>query len=261
MKAPIALLTDFGWEDPYVGFMKAVILSKLPTAQLVDLAHGIEPQNIQHAAFVLGHAYDYFPKGTLFVCVVDPGVGTDRNILCVKACDRFFIGPDNGLFWFLACLDSKIVVRSVENKRFFWTSKPAPTFHGRDIMAPVAAALCRNPAAFVKVGPKLKRIQSLERQEIRKNPNSFEGEILFFDHFGNAVTNIEKKMAPKFFWQSAKVKVNKKSLGSIRQTYQDGKKQLCALFNSVNHLELAYPEGSAKLKAHLKVGDKVRVKT
>ncbi|TLY27641.1 MAG: SAM-dependent chlorinase/fluorinase, partial [Ignavibacteria bacterium] len=138
----IALLTDFGLSDPYVGSMKGVISAIAPGTPILDLSHEVLPQNITQAGYLLWSCYKYFPAGTIFVCVVDPGVGSGRRVLCVDGAGYRFLGPDNGLLQLvLDSLDGYSIV-IVENRRYF-RNEISPTFHGRDIFAPVAAHLSR----------------------------------------------------------------------------------------------------------------------
>jgi len=131
----IVLMTDFGTSDPYVGIMKGVIETMAPQSRIIDLTHAIEPQNILQASFLLSACFRDFPEGTIFVCVVDPGVGTARLPVLAHAFHAFFIGPDNGLFGFLN-EDPDRNILHLTQKRFFRPSI-SPTFHGRDIFAPV----------------------------------------------------------------------------------------------------------------------------
>lgn len=138
--SPIAMTTDFGYQDEYVGVMKGVILSLNKRVPIVDLTHNIPPQDIAQAAKVIIDNYRYFPAGTVHLAIVDPGVGSDRRILAIKGDGYIFVGPDNGIFTPLLLNMETLVVYSVENRRLFRDSI-SKTFHGRDIMAPVAAWL------------------------------------------------------------------------------------------------------------------------
>jgi hypothetical protein len=189
-KTPIiALLTDFGTTDHYVGTMKGVLLSRNPQARIVDVSHGVLPQQIQQAGFLLWTAYRYFPKRTIFVCVVDPGVGSAREILVVKTAEYTFIAPENGLLD-LVLSELKVVQSFHINQRNekLFEKNISQTFHARDIFAPVAAALSRGTSA-AKLGKKF----TLPKQ----TPRLVEGAgsvvkpvVLHVDRFGNCVTNI-----------------------------------------------------------------------
>ncbi len=188
MKKPIiALLTDFGISDPYVGIMKAVITTINPGARLIDLGHQIPPADIQRAAFQIWQAARDFPPGTIFLCVVDPGVGTDRKAIYLQVNDQVFIGPDNGLFSY--------VIQNQESSAWelsnldFQIKNPANTFHGRDIFAPAAAH-----ASLGTVGPdfglKVSEPIRLPQPVFIRDKNKITGEIISFDQFGNLFTSL-----------------------------------------------------------------------
>lgn len=254
---PIVLLTDFGLKDHYAGVLKGVILSIHPAAQIVDLSHGVEPQNILQAASLLEISYSFFPKNSIFVCVVDPGVGTSRKILGVKTKNYFFLGPDNGVLSMALARERPLEIRSVENKKFFAQKMPSTTFHGRDIISPGAAHLAKNPKVYAQLGPRLSKIHELKIPGVRRSKRRIEGEILFFDHFGNAITNIHRRIADEVFWRRAEIRVREMSLGNLRSTYGAGPRILTALFNSAAQLEIALPHGSARVAGSLEVGDSV----
>ncbi len=187
----IAFLTDFGLKDHYVGVMKGVALSICPEAILVDLTHEVAPQNIAQGAYLLGASFRYFPKGTIFVAVVDPGVGTERRGLCVVAEGRFFVGPDNGLFTLVYDRTQEFVAYELQNQTYFLPQQSA-TFHGRDIFAPVAAHLARglNPSAL---GPQVKDPVRLPWPQVSLEPGRIRGAVIYVDRFGNLVTNISQE--------------------------------------------------------------------
>jgi hypothetical protein len=188
MPRPIALLTDFGLQDAYVGILKGVILSRCPEARLFDLSHDIPPQDIWAGALCLASAVAYCPPDTVFLAVVDPGVGSDRRALCLRSEGRLFVGPDNGLLWPAAsalgipegfCLD----------RPEFWLPSPSATFHGRDVFAPVAAHLSLGTAPEC-VGTPLPNPVTLTIPEPIRTPGRVMGEVIHVDHFGNAITNL-----------------------------------------------------------------------
>lgn len=257
--APVVLLTDFGWADHYAGLLKAVILSIHPKACITDLSHGIEPQNVAHGASLLEISYGFFPKGSVFVCVVDPGVGTGRKILCVKTEKYFFLAPDNGLLSLVLLHETRTVIRAVENHRFFRERTPSYTFHGRDIFSPVGAHLAKSGGAiFSKLGPTLQRIQPLDLPGVRKFSKRLEGAIVYFDHFGNAITRIHRRDAGPAFWKRAEITVNHIRLGALAKTYGSRSSSPVALFNSSSQLEIALPGGSFKAKYGVQKGDPVK---
>jgi S-adenosylmethionine hydrolase len=189
----ITLLTDFGTQDYFVGAMKGVILSRNPQARIADITHDIPPQDIHTGAFNLLAAYRDFPPGTIHVVVVDPGVGSDRRALTIECANQLFVGPDNGLFSWICEREGKWRAFALTNPRFFH-QPVSNTFHGRDIFAPVAAALSlgHEPHEF---GPELNDIVHLESLEPIKSDNqTIEGRIIHIDRFGNCVTNLTNEV-------------------------------------------------------------------
>ena len=258
---PIVLLTDFGIQDPYVGILKGVILSLHPKGIFLDLGHEIEPQNVLQAGHVLEMSYPYFPKGSIFLCVVDPGVGTSRKILCARTRDYFFIGPDNGLLAPALFREKSVRIREVRNADYFLTKVPSATFQGRDVMAPVAARLSRAPKPeelFKALGPEIKNFRKLAVPAVLKTSRSRQGRILYFDRFGNAITNIRLSDAPGDFWQKARFYAGGKPLGRLSRTYASSSARLAVLWNSFNQLEIAAPNHSARERGKLKQGNPVR---
>ena len=189
MKPTIALLTDFGDQDPYVGIMKGVITNLCPSAQLIDIVHEIPPGNISNAAFQLWQSAPYFPKGTIFLAVVDPGVGTSRTPIIMQTEDHIFIGPDNGIFTYI--MDNNPLAWSLENP-LYQLPNPSTTFHGRDIFAPAAAhaALGTPGPEFGSVLPEIVKLPNPILQSTGQG--DLRGEILFADLFGNLITSLGK---------------------------------------------------------------------
>ena len=189
MSAIITLLTDFGLDDAYVGVMHGVILGIAPDARVVDLTHAIPPQDVRAGAFQLRTAWRYFPAGTIHVAVVDPGVGTDRRIVAVSAGAHTFVGPDNGVLrWAVDAAggSSKIVAVEAPAYRLAQTSA---TFHGRDIMAPAAAHLAAG-VPLAALGPALAGLLGQEFPAPNVVEEGLRGEVIYVDHFGNAITNL-----------------------------------------------------------------------
>lgn len=258
-KSPlIVFLTDYGSKDPYAGILHGVIARLAPQIRTLDLSHGIEPQNILQAALTLQNSFSYFPSGSIFVCVVDPGVGSSRKLIAVKTRYYFFLAPDNGLLDPVLRDEKFMQIRSIENKKYFLPN-PSSTFHGRDILAPAAAAIGINPKNFLKLGPIQKNWISLNLSRPKKTRHGIEGALVYFDHFGNGITNIKKDMKPASYWKRAKITVGKTSLGCAILNYSKSKGKLCALFNSSGYLEIAFPQGSAqkKLKSNVFIPIKV----
>ena len=190
----ITLLTDFGTKDPYVGIMKGVILSTNPDVRIVDITHEVDPQDVREGAFLVEEYYRYFEKGTIHVAVVDPTVGSDRKPIVFSKDGYFFIGPDNGLFTLL--YDDNVRAYAIENRRYMLKEISA-TFHGRDIFAPAAA--------YLSSGVHLSMFGSVVQDPVRLpdllptvKENVLHGEVVRFDRFGNAITNILGNHCPGF---------------------------------------------------------------
>lgn len=253
----VVLLTDFGLKDHYVGVMKGVILSVNPEVHLIDLSHDIGSQDILEAYFLLSNSYRYFPPGTIFVAVVDPGVGTDRAILGVQT-DRYtFLAPNNGLLGFLEKESAVRKIVELREARYF-LNPVSNTFHGRDIFAPVAGHLSLG-VELAELGPKVERMETLRAPSPRvTREGALEGDIVSVDHFGNLVTNIPADRIPST--GSVEIRVGKHSLRGVSRSYGAGPKgKLLALLGSSGTLEISVTQGSASRKTGAKVGDKVRV--
>jgi S-adenosylmethionine hydrolase len=194
----VALMTDFGYGED-VGIMKGVVLSIVPGAQLVDITHSIAPQNVASGAWILSTAYRYFPKETVFVCVVDPGVGSQRRMAAVHAGDWYFVGPDNGLFSYI--LAEETVHRAVTlSNSAYHLSEVSSTFHGRDIFAPVAAHIARG-VPLSELGDEI-AVVDLQRLDIGlpvRQGGQIQAHVVHIDHFGNVLTSIPLRMVPELF--------------------------------------------------------------
>lgn len=186
-KIIIALLTDFGIYDPYAGIMKGVITGINADARLIDLSHQIPPGDIQRAAFVLWQAAQDFPPGTIFLCVVDPGVGTSRKGILLQCNGQSLIGPDNGIFSYVT-VNKTFSAWELSNPEF-QLDNPANTFHGRDIFAP-AAAYCSLGTPGPEFGKSIQNIIQLPPPEISFKKNKLVGEVISFDRFGNTFTSL-----------------------------------------------------------------------
>jgi len=187
----ITLMTDFSDQDAYVGIMKGVITEVNPRANIIDICHSIPPQDIFKGAYLLYTSYKYFPKGTIHVAVVDPGVGSKRNIVCVETRNYLFLTPDNGILGFIIQEERPKRIIRVTNNNYFLPA-PSNTFHGRDVFAPVAAHLSLGIKPK-QLGNATKQLEHLSiPQPVRKNTRQLEGQIISIDRFGNLVTNITK---------------------------------------------------------------------
>ncbi|MCX7886113.1 MAG: SAM-dependent chlorinase/fluorinase [Verrucomicrobiae bacterium] len=238
----ITLLTDFGTTDAYVGIMKGVIATINPKANVVDLTHAIEPQNVSGAAFVLASAYTYFPKGTIHVAVVDPGVGSNRKIVCMKTARHLFLAPDNGLLTLVADRETPTLVVEVRERKYF-LPHVSQTFHGRDVFAPVAAhlSLGLNPT---NLGPRLRDLARLDFPRPVRTRNGWRGEVIRVDRFGNLITNIPAAMIAG--QKHVTVRIGRKYIHGLRQSYAEAAPhELLAIIGSAGFLEISVNLGSA----------------
>ncbi len=253
----ITLITDFGLVDNYVGVMKGVIYSINPDVRIIDISHQINPYDVIGANYILKAAFKYFPEGTIHVVVVDPGVGSQREIILIKTKDYYFLAPNNGILDF-AC--DKIKIVEVTNKKYF-LNEISNTFHGRDIFAPVAAYLSLGKQ-IEEFGNKINKIKTLPPEFKPKfDKDKIVGEIIYIDHFGNLITNIVREGFP-FEDSEVLVEVTGSQIKGISQTYSQLKPgELLALWGSSNHLEISVNLGSAQELVKIEKGkSKVIVK-
>ncbi len=253
----LTLLTDFGLQDGYVGVMKGVILQIDPTIQIIDLTHQIPPQDIAAARFNLMNAYSYFPKGTVHVAVVDPGVGGSRRAIAVELEQCFLVGPDNGLFSGVLSQVAPKAVVELTNSLYWRTSKPSSTFHGRDIFAPVGAHLAQG-VALSELGRGLnpKSLVQLPLATCSRTEDRIRGCIQYIDRFGNLVTNISGGDISGKRWS---VEIAQSRIAG-RYTYGEvASGELLALVGSHGWLEIALNRGSAQAQLNLRVGDRLMV--
>jgi S-adenosylmethionine hydrolase len=249
----ITLTTDFGRASPYVAVMKGVILTINPAAHIIDLAHEIRPQNVRHASYFLGTAAAYFPPGTIHVCVVDPGVGSERAAICLEKNGQHFVGPDNGVFTHVMRCARTATAYRLTDARFWRAAPPSETFHGRDIFAPVAAHLSRGVAA-TELGPVHSELVELSVRHAITFGKQWNGEVLFIDDFGNIITNIP---ACKLKVLPVRVTLGGTSLGVVRwvRTYSEAAPgELVSLFSSDRHFEIAAVNGNAARRLNAEVG-------
>ena len=241
----IALLTDFGTRDHFVGVMKGVIAGICPRARIIDISHEVEPQNVAQGAFLLHVSRRYFPDGTVFACVVDPGVGTERRPVAVRAGGSWFVGPDNGLLypeWESRTPRADDAIIELDNPDF-WLDEISGTFHGRDIFAPVAAHLASGAAASAMGTPITGLVPLSIAAPEPLDDRTTRLEVLHVDRFGNLVTNMRSDALPD---RTSAVAF---SLGGIEavgvQTNFASSEELIAVAGSSGYVELATPGGSA----------------
>lgn len=274
MNSVITLTTDFGADDAYVAIMKGVILSTNPEVNIVDITHSVEPQNVYQAAFILGYTYRYFPKKTVHVAVVDPGVGSERRGVILKTPSALFVAPDNGILSYvidelssskgsvaqyspdqdLVTLGKGFEVVAITEPRF-WRQPVSTTFHGRDIFAPVAATLTLDISPY-ELGEK---ITSLHVFPILKPLVDYQGNlighILHIDHFGNLITNIKRVNLPG---KDIPIEVAGRLIQGITDYYAEGE-ELMAIIGSSGYLEIALKNGSAADFLNIGIGDEIKV--
>ena len=259
MTAPaVTLTTDFGWRDPYVAAMKGVIASFCPEAAVTDLSHCIGAQQITEGALFLAGAAPWWPRGTIHVAVVDPGVGSSRQPVAVWAGGHIFVGPDNGLFHLaLEVLDFE-TARRIENPACM-LADISPTFHGRDVFAPTAGWLAAGGKGE-EVGPLAGELVSLDIPAPHEpDPDTIVGEVIHMDHFGNARTNISQTQLKN--GGRGRVRAAFRDIGPIRATYSDVEAgEALALIGSTGHLEIAVRNGSAVQTLGIGLGSPVRVR-
>mgnify|MGYP001566873033 CR=1 FL=1 len=243
----ITLLTDYGTRDHYVGELKGVILTIAPAAQIVDITHDIEPFKVRQAAFVLQRVWARYPAGTIHLAVVDPGVGSDRRIILGQYAGRFVVAPDNGLVTWVHREYALEAMYVVEDRRYF-LGQLSTTFHGRDIMAPVAAHLANGvqPRSFGRVTDRLEMLPIPARAE--PTERGWLGCVIYVDRFGSMVTNIgeEQLQTPRGEARSWEVLVDGANIGPIRSTFCDVPSGTpLALIGGSGFLEISINQGSA----------------
>jgi hypothetical protein len=255
----ITLITDFGLQDGYVGVMKGVIAKINPSVNIIDISNNIEPQDIFQAAYALYSSYAYFPKGTIHVVVVDPGVGSKRKVLCLKTKDYLFIAPDNGVLSFIAAREESPSIREITNKKLF-LPEISDTFHGRDIFAPTAAHLSKG-FSYKDLGKRVSKIKEIDLPKPIRSPGGvLKGEIIYVDGFGNLITNINRDMIGRLREKSENlvIVVGRRKLNKISNSYADvGVGDVVAIFGSSGYLEISVNHGSARDGLNLKKGDKL----
>jgi S-adenosyl-L-methionine hydrolase (adenosine-forming) len=248
MPAPIlTLTTDFGLSDHYVGVMKGVILSICPTARIVDISHQASPFDVIEGAYLIAQAYRYFPKKTVHIVVVDPGVGTARRPILMEAAGQYFIAPDNGALAMIFSRE-KHKIRLISNDRYF--RKPvSPTFHGRDIFAPVAAHLAAGTPPTRMGKPIDDYLRPAFEKPRQSGKRTWVGTILKIDHFGNIVTNFHTADFPDLERRDFSLSIGGIETSALVRTYAEaGPGELCVIVGSSGYLEVSMNQASAAAK-------------
>ena len=262
----ITILSDFGLRDEYVGVMKGAILSVCPSVSIVDITHQIDPQDIVQAACLIPYFYRFFPEGTVHLIVVDPGVGSERDILALNHNGHIFIAPDNGVLTLLMNRAKSDTIVGIRNADYYMKPVSA-TFHGRDIFAPIGAHIV-NGIHLEELGTKTDIAKLVHLQDLNcriSETGELVGKIIAIDRFGNLITNIDSKTLTEYCKTDPdnrlQIRIRSDLIVGLSKTYTDADlSSPLALIGSRNHLEIAVNGGSAQrhFKAHK--GDVVRIK-
>lgn len=273
----ITLLTDFGEADAFVGIMKGVILDIVPEAHLVDLSHLISPQDVKQAAYILMTTTPFFPKRTVHLVVVDPGVGSARRPIAIETSNAFFVAPDNGVLSYVLAQEENYKVVELVNP-LYRLPDPSSTFHGRDIFSPAAAHLAAG-VPFIELGPEVDKPVLLDPPRLSMGPGHVEAEVLNVDHFGNLRTSVllirwvddstlelnplfsqppESEPKKRFSATKAQIEIGELTIDGISTTFSEVQiGQPLAYVGSEGGLEIAINQGNAARKFGVKPGDTV----
>ncbi len=252
----VTLTTDFGTHDWFVGTMKGVISGIAPEATVIDMTHDLSPEDIRGGAFALAASCRFFPKGTVHVVVVDPGVGSRRKAIAAQTASGIFLGPDNGVLSWALAKEKVVALHALENEAYL-LQPVSQTFHGRDVFAPAAAHLSRG-VPIKRLGPALKDYTSLEWPEPRTRRGGIEGEVVYIDRFGNAITNLNGSLLGGPEWASCEVYGKNRWVCPVRTFYQGvPQDDPVALVGSSGFLEVAVNGSSAANVLGLRTGCRV----
>ncbi|MBS3806763.1 MAG: SAM-dependent chlorinase/fluorinase [Bacteroidales bacterium] len=256
----ITLTTDFGLRDEYAGLMKGVIKSINPMVPVVDLTHYIPPQNVRWAAHLIYYSFRYFPAGSIHVIVVDPGVGSSRQIKLMKAGGHYFLFPDNGVITKIVNSYKPDEIWEINNTRYF-LEDISSTFHGRDIFAPVAAHLSVGVEP-VDLGLRTDELYTLDIPEPRVGEDKIAGHVIHVDQFGNLITNIEERLMRKLHtrYRDIVIEIGGRRIHGLSKAYikvREG--DLLATLGSKGLLEVSVNQGDASSYLGLGEGDEVEV--
>jgi len=262
MSAIITLTTDYGVKDAFTASMKGVILKINPQAQLVDITNEIGPQDIWEAAYTLRSAYSHFPKGTVHLAVVDPGVGSGRRPIIVVTESFYFVGPDNGLFTLIYQEAERIRVHHITSAHYYLPN-PGPTFHGRDIFAPVAGWLAKGIPSG-NFGDEITDYVKMNIPVPKISQNSIEGHVVHIDRFGNIITNIIYKDIQSLFPEGVDLAASSvgfagKTIKGLKNFYAEAAPgEPGAIINSSGALEIFMYKQNARTALSIKRGEAVR---
>ena len=254
----ITLTTDFGYKDPFAGIMKGVIFGIHPLARIVDLTHGVAPQDIRGAALALAYAAPYFPPATVHVAVVDPGVGTERRPILIEAEGNLFVGPNNGVLGL--AVEGKKIERVVELKNESYQLKPrSATFHGRDVFAPAAAYLSLGVPAR-DFGPEVENYARIQWPVVIRADGEVRGEIVYIDNFGNLITNVRERDLESLPREKLVISFADLTLRGLAANYAEAKDGYAAVINSWGLLEISCFNGHADQRSGADIGDPVHIR-
>jgi S-adenosylmethionine hydrolase len=256
----ITLLTDFGADSPYVAAMKGVIATIHPAARVVDITHSIPHQNVRAGAWTWEETTPHFPRGTIHVGVVDPGVGTSRRLICAAIDGSLFLAPDNGLVGRLAMRSPPSTIVALTATEY-WLPHVSNTFHGRDILAPTAARLSLG-LDVARLGPPVERIVELSWPEVLVMPGKIQGTVRSIDSFGNLITDIaaEKLADVPTDPERVRIRCDEHETQGLFRTYGDQPPMtLLALIGSSGYLELAIVQENASMMLGIRTGTPVTV--
>jgi len=258
--AIITLTTDFGLTDPYVGQLKGALLKGCRTTVIVDITHAIPPWDIAAAALTLSTSYGFFPEGSVHLAVVDPDVGSRRSILAVAGDGHFFVGPDNGILSFLVEEGKVDAIHRLENPYFFPESA-SPTFHGRDLMAPLATHLA-NGGLCHDIGPAVspRDMIIVTESSVFRQGHRLNGQVRHIDHFGNIRTSIRCRNGQVDFRTFDGLEIDGCRITHLAGTYSEAAVgALLVLVDSCGYLEIAANRASAAVLLGISIGDPVIV--
>ncbi len=257
-KPPVVLLTDFGLKDLFVGVLKGVISTINPRTRIIDLTHEIEPQNIHQAAYILSTSYHYFPKGSVFCVVVDPGVGSLRKAICIETEDFFFVGPDNGVLFEAANDDTIKKIVQLTDSNYFLDSISS-TFHGRDIFSPVSAHISKGMEDIERLGQVEKGCVEYRFSKPITNNKTMSLSVIYIDRFGNSVLNISGTEFKQFVGNhNFQLRVNDLLVDNVCDNYSQGEDNHPFLIAaSASYMEISLKNTNAAKQLGIKVLDKV----
>jgi S-adenosyl-L-methionine hydrolase (adenosine-forming) len=263
MATIVTLTTDFGSKDPFTGSIKGVMLKINPQVQIVDISNEIAPQDVWEAAYTLKTAGSYFPKGTVHLAVVDPGVGSTRRPIIAVTESYYYVGPDNGLFSLVFQEAERLRVHHITSTHYFLPN-PGSTFHGRDIFAPVAAWLSKGIPSG-NFGEEITDFVKLNVPQPKAAGNTIDGHVIHIDRFGNIITNITfKQLQPLIsegaFLANAVVQIAGKEIKGLKNYYAESAPGVPgAIMNSSGSLEVFLFKQNARAALSVKRGEAVRL--